>query len=169
MVMNGKPEKNFLYKLFFSNQKSKSHKIKFKKRKSKNKNRKIKIKHTIKKRGTRTVSNFKANITIVISFTRLQLWNALSDEQKQRVRDLRFYVRQANNQQNQNNNNGSNGQQRQIQQMNRNDDTSLPSQIQLPPAPSQIQPNNPKDNIDSVQSQSGRAGDAFSGQRSGIP
>ena len=46
--------------------------------------------------------------------------------------------------------------------MNR-DDASLPSQIQLPPAPSQSQPTNPgSNNGGTVQSQSGRAGDAFS-------
>ena len=90
-------------------------------------------------------------------------WAALTDEQKQRVRDLRYYVRQSNNHQNGNNQGtGYNNQNRNIQQMNR-DDASLPSQIQLPPAPSQSQPTNPgSNNGGTVQSQSGRAGDAFS-------
>ena len=90
------------------------------------------------------------------------------------MRDLRYYVRQSNNQQNGNNgsngNNGFNNQNRNIQQMNR-DDTSLPSQIQLPPAPSQTQPTNPgASNGGTIQSQSGRAGDAFSsgGQNSRV-
>ena len=91
-------------------------------------------------------------------------WAALSDEQKQRVRDLCYYVRQSNNQQQ--GNDGFNNHQRQVQQMNRDDKGSLPSQIQLPPAPSQSQPSRPDNNSGSVQTPAGRAGDAFSGSNS---
>ena len=94
-------------------------------------------------------------------------WNELTVEQKQRVRDLRNYVRSSQNNQH---GSGQSNQQRNINQMNR-DDGSLPSQIQLPPPPSQSQvtppPQQGNDN-GSIQAPAGRAGDAFSsGTRTG--
>ena len=88
-------------------------------------------------------------------------WNELTNEQKQRVRDLRNYVRSSQNQQHGQN---QHNQQRHINQMNRNDG-SLPSQIQLPPPPAQQQVNPPSQqdsNGGSVRAPNGRAGDAFS-------
>ena len=92
-------------------------------------------------------------------------WGSLSDDQKQRVRDLRNYIKNSQGQQG-----AGNNQQRQIQQMNRDDGASLPSQIQLPPPPSTTPPPNPP-NSTSVPASSGRAGDAFStgGSRLGPP
>ena len=88
-------------------------------------------------------------------------------EQKQRVRDLRNYVQGSQNQQQ---GGGQSHQQRNVNQMNR-DDSSLPSQVQLPPLPAQSQVNPPSqqgNDAGSIRAPDGRAGDAFSsGSRTG--
>ena len=81
-------------------------------------------------------------------------WRSLSHEQRQRVHDLRNHLR--------NNNDGNQGNhQRQVQQMQQNDDGTIPSQVQLPPPPSNQSALNAPD-ANSVRGRSGRAGDAFS-------
>ena len=78
----------------------------------------------------------------------------MSHEQRQRVHDLRNHLR--------NNNDGNQGNhQRQVQQMQQNDDGTIPSQVQLPPPPSNQSALNAPD-ANSVRGRSGRAGDAFS-------
>ena len=79
-------------------------------------------------------------------------WSQLSYEQRQRVHDLRSYLRE------------NNGDTRRVSQST-NDNSTLPSQVQLPPPSRDDHPPNPPSDRNSVSSQGGRAGDAFS-QRS---
>ena len=79
-------------------------------------------------------------------------WSQLSQEQRQHVHDLRHYIRESNSQ----------GGRRQVHQVNQ-DDTTIPSQVGLPPPPSSSSiPPNPPNNDTSVRGTRGRAGDAFS-------
>ena len=88
-------------------------------------------------------------------------WQNLSQEQRQRVHDLRWHLR--NSQDSQSRNDGGH---RNVQEMNRNDDSTVPSQVQLPPqAQSSSPPIAPSRDSVSIRGRNGRAGDAFSSQR----
>ena len=82
-------------------------------------------------------------------------WSQLTQEQRQRVHDLRHYIRESNS---------SNGRQgRNVSQMTQDDGTTLPSQIGLPPPPDNSNSSpTPPNNSGSVRGRRGRAGDAFS-------
>ena len=78
-------------------------------------------------------------------------WSQLSHEQKQRIYDIRNSCKD--------NRNG-----RQISQLN-TDESTLPSHVQLPSTPSLSNPSSTPTSNNSIRSQGGRAGDAFSQRR----
>ena len=87
-----------------------------------------------------------------------QEWQSLSYEQRNRVQDLRHYTRNRNSNPRPDSNN-----QRSINQVNGNNDdsASIPSQVQLPPRPTNpVSP--PNNSNDSARGRQGRMGDAFS-------
>ena len=87
-------------------------------------------------------------------------WISLSREQQSRIQDLRDNVRDNNSRSNYQTND------RNIRQMSQ-DDKTIPLQVRLPSAPSNITPTPPYgDQGSSVRGRNDRAGDAFSSDHS---